>query len=526
MRKRQEMQSISDFSDERRFRVSRLPQVNWGRGRLQRYQSFGSFAAKFCILNQLTPFEFRKFWAEKVDCAGLDDAGRIRRIARLLDERIAVVRTVFNPIFEFDDPSGGRHSDLGPFRIDSKGHDWTDTMSFCEACLAKGFHGFFHEHNWFKKCLIHNTSLAREHVPWKWPGSRFDKYVHSLTGVLNRERPGWQVIDAPPFAGDELQNLYDYLRWKRSVEPFARHCTKAVVAIDGWREQVIYSYRHLDLLLGRLTWMAPMPSGLLDFLVVRPKCNQPEVQRYEKDVGDELQEVLSHYSLVELLSFFLAASFLIEKRYGFQKKAEGAIQAIGFPHDHVTCGWGRKQYQGWCCFPSGVLNGYCTYSCPRRDTVAELRSIWLQCHLERKYDCDQWRAYEFTARSFADRDLVALVGQGGPRTTESSRYYFTDLPVVDFRWSPRVTEILDTILQKIVESHHEELTHWLAEIGAGASPEKRDRFPPNAYLIQKESGEVVLVSWRADRGQSLLDDASESWFRGFKRPTPEATSGQ
>jgi len=520
------MLSIFDFSDEMRSRIRLLPQVNWGRGRLQRYQSFGSFAAKFCILNQLTPFKFRELWAEKVECAGLGDAGRIRRIARLLDEPIAVVRTVFNTVFTYDDPSRGRRPDLGPFRIDSKGYDWTNTVSYCEACLANGFHGFFHEDNWFKKCLIHNTNLAREHVSWKWSGSRFDRYVRSLTAVLNRERPGWHVVAAPLFARDELQNLFCFLRWKRLVEPFAQNCTEAVVAKRGCRKPAVYSYRYLDLLLGHLTWMTPMPNSLLDFLIVRPKFNEPEVRRYEKSVGDELYEILSHYSLEELLTFFLAASFLVETKYGFQKTAEDAIQAIDFPHDHDTCGWGRKQYQGWCCFPSGVLKDNCMYSCPRRSAVEEICTFWLQCELERSCDCVEWNSYGSMVRSFANRDLVALVGQGGPRATESSRYHFTDLPVVDFRWSPRVTTVLDTILQKIVESHREELTHWLAAIAAGASPARPDRFPQSVYLIREESGEMVLINWRTDGGQPLLDEAGESWHMGFKRPTLEATSGQ
>lgn len=105
----------------------RLPKINWGRGRLNKHESFVAFAAKFCRLNCLTPKQFREFWKTSINIFDNDQQEKkICLIARILDEPKSVVRTVFE----------NRPLDNSWNSMDSRAcHYRYNSISYCCECL-------------------------------------------------------------------------------------------------------------------------------------------------------------------------------------------------------------------------------------------------------------------------------------------------------------------------------------------------------------------------------------------------------
>ena len=154
--------------------------LNWWRGNLRPYESGGSFIARFCKLNGISPRacldffgdEFKRF-AWHGEPLSNDE---IQRIALLLDEPLEVLDSVCNPTLSLCD--AGVYTVRPPQRI------WRWSVFICPHCAEVGFHSYLHELVWLKCCPFHGVPLRQENRLDIRASTKFDTYIASLSSTF------------------------------------------------------------------------------------------------------------------------------------------------------------------------------------------------------------------------------------------------------------------------------------------------------------------------------------------------------
>lgn len=473
-----------------------MPNINWGRGRLSKYGSFTGFAAKFCRLNDLSPSQFRKFWHGAVEsCYADDKQQKIRYIARLLDEPLAVVKTVFC----------GNDLGYGCLCADQSHRHHADNTAYCPECLGNGYHSYFQECAWLKKCPIHLCDRVRVFSSYRI-APQFDQSVCRLLSLLDSHCPAWAVAEGKYRAKDaikKLPTLQILLGWHSAVQAKTTDWTSACIGVFGFGDLVFhnsghsYPFRHYDLLLGRLNWITPIPHKIANLFVVAPFYADPDVQFFSKALADEARHVFSRYPLDEWLDLYKNTNVVSGGFQSHQSIAKAAIRELNVRHDPKTCQceWRMPNgYDGWEHHEADDLFRVGVYRCPYEVAQDELQHEWIDLlPTSTKQRSQYWAYYETMASAAARTGFASIIGRVPVETIEG--IYMASKPILKFNWSSHMTILMEAILSNVVMAHIDELNDWLLAIELGGNPSERECFPPNSYLIHQCDLGLQLISW-------------------------------
>lgn len=485
------------LSDHRDHEGCSFLSVNWGRGRLRRHQSFHSFAATFCALNVISPRGFQEYWCKSFP-RDEREKNVLSRIADLLDEPSKVVKTVF----------GEDRWRIGGWSY-RKPAPRKDTLSYCPDCIAGGFHGYFHEDPWLRRCPIHGTELFREEFLHSKAPSRFGKCLECLRLLFERANAGWPVVDRNPAPHPSGRNahLAVFLRWQDHVRR-TRTRWHAVNCSVGWAPRG-YQFSHLDIQLGHLAWATPMSEQLSDLFLVKPWAVRPTVHQCHDDLAAEMAKLVDSVHLTSLLWTYRTATLLENRAASYSALVSDAIKTFLFNHDwgQCKCVWGKTRYESWARYESGGIWG--SAICPHRDAAEELRSEWLEVFPESGKKREAiLLCYHHWSDLLVQRGLAKIVG-AIPNTWPKA-------PLLRFSCTPAARKLFDILLSTLAKSHIEELNHWVSSIEAGMEPHSRDFFPPSVYLVRNSRGIDSVLVWPAGAGRSFEDEATKSWLSGFE----------
>ncbi len=476
--------------------TSRFPQkINWGRGRLGAYSSFSGFAAKFCRLNQISPKQFREFWYVSVESGYMGQKERqTRHIARLLDEPLSVVRTVFGPT-----GMGWGHFSLG------YGNDILPGIAYCPVCLAEGYHSHFHETRWLKQCPIHCVNLVTEAVPYR-PCARVDREVDKLNLLLDAKAPGWVIAEgqwggkAPAKKTHVFQH---FLRWYHATQKVLAEWSSGCLGIfghhgldSGFAGQ--YQWQHLDLLMGRVHWISPIPRQIDGIFAIKPLYRQPDIRFFNHKVALEFRALRASYPPNMLFYLYKLSHFAAGSPSPFQVAAATAIRLFEshHPHQQCQCAWGRHPSDGWRRFQPGTVQDFWAYHCPYELAITELRCDWLGylpvALTERSKMIGNYNAL---AHAVAEKDLVSVTNYTSGKT--GLGHNLGVLPILKFHWSSEMARLVEMILVETAMSQIHGLRQWLSAIEAGVEPHRRKYLPPNVYLVQHGDSYLQMMVWPA-----------------------------
>jgi hypothetical protein len=236
------------------------PVINWGRGRLMPYESFGAFAAKFCELNGLKSRELRNFLNGYLGSEPWNGFGfrepALSKVARLLDEPLAIVRTLATGAWRLP-------ACFGTFRLEHRAPPF-ERVRYCPECLGHGFHAGFHEPWWIQKCLLHAEPLNTRWVLDHAAGSAWDSYVETIRTLLLRESAaGALSLRHRPKVLKELGTgrFRSFRRWLRDAQTLSEQLAQSnVIAARGGD----YGPWDVHLLLSRLFAHVPWPEVMAD----------------------------------------------------------------------------------------------------------------------------------------------------------------------------------------------------------------------------------------------------------------------
>jgi hypothetical protein len=202
--------SLLNNIERNKYNRCLLPKINWGRGRLSRYESFTGVSAKFCRLNNLTAKQCREFFTELFKSFPVSENQLIiKHIAHVLDEPITIVKTVF------------WNNDLGwkYLSIQQKNYYLDHEIAYCPLCLADGYHGYFHEYPWLKKCPIHCIDIEKE--SFSLGETKFDQFVNRLSSLFDQYCPEWEVSEGKYLCKNAIKKIpsFDkFIKWHSTVQ--------------------------------------------------------------------------------------------------------------------------------------------------------------------------------------------------------------------------------------------------------------------------------------------------------------------
>lgn len=480
----------------------KIGEINWGRGRLNKYESVDCFTAKFCGLNGIGPKEARKFLTNYLKISEWPPSNPspflIDVFAKLLDEPLPVVKTVFSD--DLDLPAC-----FGTFRLDISKKYAEENFSYCDECIRFGYHANFHQMPWFSQCLLHGIPLKQQTISKKhW--TIFDQRVLELLKLFEEAD---SLLVPPPKNSDQiflrpesLRQFQKIKQWFKSIQLAAYDLAEQCI----WTNQdVDYQYRHLDILLSRLSWLQPISRSIESYFEINRKKISPLLFQFDENTLEALKKITGKVSLDELIWFYRKTVALTEAFPSYKRHVTDAIFNIETRHPQKACKciWGfNKRSRAW----SGMWlkvepNGwpYWDLDCPYSVAIAELKGRWIdffgehRCWTSSRRKSQDWRDYIHYASILQRHGLVSEI-----RLRDSIE--FTDTvasrfgkPCVILNLDSEVIKVIEHLLEAQVYAEIQEINYWLTSVESGKLPWTNRYLPASANLFAKDK--LTLMSW-------------------------------
>lgn len=182
-----------------------------------------------------------------------------------------------------------------------------------------------------------------------------------------------QCPDWAEYAPYRASHFVRFRRWLEVTQDRVAKLRRQNVASLG---ESLYSLDDIDIILGRLDAMAPIPTELFDLFLV-PTCQQ-QLERAEvtRDVASVIKVVDKKFPLRYLLWFFKKYEALFASRRSWRLLAAQGIEKLKHEHTVCRCHWAWDRYGGWGPIysdeerPSWRL-------CPYEYAIDELKESWL-----------------------------------------------------------------------------------------------------------------------------------------------------
>ena len=181
------------------------PACNWGIKILSETESFESFVAKFCYLNQMNIKKFLRLWGEfNTDRKKLD----------IFLNKISANDTDRKILFSYITPIYNKYDCIEQKIIIKRGQDsHTNILFYCDECMKLGFHSKIFNKNWIVICPFHRVSLKKVELSTRSNINKIDFFslrVKKITELAIKNNSSWPRIKNK-FLGSSFCRIRDWL---------------------------------------------------------------------------------------------------------------------------------------------------------------------------------------------------------------------------------------------------------------------------------------------------------------------------
>lgn len=493
------------------YRTIALPKINWGRGRLAAYSSQASFIAQFCALNDLKFASLESFFADYFGCdnepRGIFTDEHLLPLARLIDEPLAIVKTLRNDCFALP-------ACFGEFRCHFFEVKPDKHVSYCPACVARGYHGAFHEVPWLYRCPLHREPLKRVPV-----GGKSGAYVRAVAELLRCACVRWPDVWRGNFQADGVPRVAQLRHWLAVARNRTMRLRCQNAASLGESQ---YSLENLEILLGRLDSVVPIPTELLDLLLVSPRRQQQDKVAVARDAASAIKAVSKKISLQFLLWFFNKYEAIFSYRRSSQLLAERWIAKLEQEHTICRCDWAWDRYSGWQPIYSDEKRASWLL-CPYEYAIQELKERWL---IFTSSEASQRAANKIENRFIEGCRMVVENNLGyipnPPLSLHGVQGQIAGLLLPKLTMGDNIEYVLDVLMAGQVAVHCDELTAWLSAITSDRKPIRAT--PAGSTNLFMDDSAAWVSTWKCLGAQSA--DAVARWEEGrvlWPRPPSHRT---
>lgn len=481
-----------------------IARINWGRGRLVPFSSQASFIAQFCALNdlKLPALEgfFDSYFGVGTRWQLVFTDKDLLPMAKLLDEPHAVVQTLFNNFFQLP-------VCFGEFRMDFSEIKPEKYVSYCPQCLASGYHSAFHEAPWLYLCLLHRVPLIRVPV-----GAGHAEYPNAVADLLRGACGRWPDVWMSDFDLDGSPQLAQAKSWLAEAGDCAMRLSSQNIAM---RTDKSYSFDDLDILLGRLDSLVPIPGQIIDYLITPPRRQQQSRDELSRDAVIKLKSVSNNVPLRLLLWYFGKYHSILSSPRPSRLLAGQVIAELEHEHAVCRCDWAWDRYIGWRPIWDDEKRSD-RLLCPYQYAINELEEHWLVFALPEE---SPQTLKKIISRFLEGTKLVLENGLGHfpespidfpPGSGFSKAYLLPELTFGDdFEY------MLDSLLVAQTNAHIEDLTTWLSEVSHDKKPIRKT--PAGSVNLFSDESAAWVSAWKSLEAKSAYPLAR--WEEGVLRWT-------
>lgn len=466
--------------------------INWGRGRLLKYESIGAFVAKFCALNGVSPVRAATFLRARTGDAWpptMLAEPELGRLARLLDEPLRVMRTVFATRLSLADST--------LFAVEDPKETGRRTLRYCPDCAAAGYHSQVHELRWLRSCPFHGTPIQIWSATKPHGSGIFARYVSDLTSLLRGMAPQWPAAPRPSVApaSPAFRHL---LQWRIGVQ----HIAETLTVKHLWSsDSSAYSARDsIGTGVGRLHALHRVPAKILSCFADFEQDWTMRCTPIAPETAVALRKVLAYTDFDHLLWFYKRNSALSANPPDYLARLQRAQSHLESRHRRDGCAWRWSYDEGWQrCAPGGP---HAHGKCPFEIALDELALGWGNVFpaLSRQRAHEEWWCYVNAAERFEAQGLVVCADPARLSPFYRAAYTPAARAAADWTGHASLTALLNRVLEEEIDATEQALHRWIDAIAAGNPPTVRLDPPSSVNLLQGKD-QVVLMNWSREGGQ-------------------------
>ncbi len=323
------------------------------------------------MLNGIDIKEFENFFGVQVVEQRQFCNDDLCKIASILGEDFDFIKSAFPPSINADDILDGRRL---------RSIEKHDGIQYCRQCVRLGYHSYFHETPWLKRCPFHLCELDHESHGSVIAGrlSRFRGVDTIIRLMMSNCRfwPRWNEGDL----ADATFRHNSYVRllsdWLVNVRASAQKMASGRIWLSD--EQTEIQERSYEHLVARLKSLEEVPS-LLEGLLETNKIKWCFItRRYPNDTRRELLRAIKYAPLQLIFSLYKCVCAYSGRPQEFVARLSSAQAMLREMHGECHCAWGWEQ-AGWSGHwvevnPRGWPHW--GYKCPYERALEELELGW------------------------------------------------------------------------------------------------------------------------------------------------------
>lgn len=451
-----------------------IPSINWGRGRLRPFESYYSFASKFCKLNAITPKQFRDFLSREcgIDAAlqGLNK-NSFHRLSKILDEPCVIVKTLFTEHYALP-------WRFGNIAVTQRNDHQQDRLLYCPICAQAGYHAFFHQHPWLAKCLLHREPLKNAPNLRFWHANcYFDSLVKRLDNTLSELDMDWvaQSFKSPQEDNQKIRKgLAGYLHWLSFLKSQTSFLESTRPQWDIW-DTTYFSDYHV--LFSRLNWLKSAPASVKSCLAFDVLELTPKIIQLQENCFDHLTHPNREFSLEDIIWFYGITSLLTGNADDSIIAIQNYTNLLSTHHRHCDCQWLMDtSTDNWTHHSNRIIWGY-GLQCPFELAENYLKEKWI-CPLANEISRSNRHNNALYYIYMADR----LIADGLAKALSPTpcipifNPIWTGQPYVEWAANQKLTTALKKIIECEVQKDISGISRWLNRFNPGQKPQEMKKF--------------------------------------------------
>jgi hypothetical protein len=468
--------------------------VNWGRFRLQKYESMYSICAKFSALNGISEIEAVEYISKNIgvapDSPFLTSDLQAKKLSALLDEPLSVALTLKRP---------NKYCQHWPLEMlgSPSGLDSPDDIIFCLECTKLDFHGLFQTFGCIPVCPIHNRPLTRFNS--KTGKSGVDRIVRNLVEVYRQYNHQWPVatkLSRRVRGPSQPETILEYIYWSYHAQQ-RRH---------QFKDATLWSYYGQG--LGKPAWCSSDVATALLVIQQTLSHGSEEMSSLMRNFKNILayEQVLEYHfydGSEQLLrqAFSAGVIYLYELWWTWTGRARVREQTLSelvsrISKDHINCDckWLRHGSDKRWIESSRLMINRTGYLCPYRYVANFLQSKWgnLDASIPRSERDEKRWAYARLAEEMSNKGMVSCDHLGARIIVSADSNQPLEL---QWRLPKQIIETMEQCMSTALELDLSMCLEWLTLVDQGECPSVCKTEPQSAVALF-DNNTVGIFTWR------------------------------
>lgn len=465
--------------------------INWYTGCLMPYESVISFLSRFCSLNNIKLDACYSYLGLESEFFLPLSSKKISELSNLLREDLGTIQGVFAPSITLENFGVYKHKDP-IYSVPLK-------LSYCERCIALGYHSYLHELSWMKRCPFHDQPIKELLINGPASLTRRKRLIKKFTTLMEKNAPQWPWLHREDFESLDQPILERLRQWlidaKRQVDVLSEGEVWQSLATDSSDES------RLSETIEQLHTLAPIPKLLAPYLLPVQGHWSVALIKFPKEARDDYERIVPGFGFGLILEIFIYIGAHSNNPPKFIEYLANVKHRINEIHSICKCEWWRakanwgKHY--WIRNSRGARGFYeVDAQCPYDVALDTLELGW------GKASDIQWgptadKHYCRMAKFIQELSALGIVGYTPDALVKDGHFvYYPQVdPFCEWILNSPFSDLLNAAAELEIDATGSQLLEWIDAINSGEDPRTLSMSGQSIHLCRTEEG-MTLIRWR------------------------------